>query len=252
MTLVGPRLSARVKSLAEFTGSSEKALVVTSYAYYITRLPGTAEDWAVGRFTPDGRRILLQPDGVGTGLVLVTDRHPPAHPWQGPGEVKLLPLDSADWSDGAHIDVLGWVGTDHALAVVNRGTGPDTWEPDGDLVLVDITSAAASADGTTVDLQVVGHVESSDPGSTYSFATDIATVDAPTQDFDNSASPRASDPSRDGALSSQQRSEGDATHLMAFSAAGLILLAALSLLLARSRRIRRGQAVAHLHRGDTT
>ena len=252
MTLVGPRLSARVKSLQEFTGSAERSLVVTSGAYYITGLPGTA-DWAVGRFSPDGRRILLRPDGVGTGLVLVTDHKPRAHPWQGAGDVTLLPLDSAEWPDGARIDVLGWVGPDHALAMVNRGTGPDTWEPGGELVLVDVSStAAASPDHTPVDLHVVGHVEPGDRASTYSFATDFATVDTPTRDFNDTSSPTKSDPSRDGALPSQGSSDGDTRRLMVFATAGLLVLAAVSLVFARSRRIRSGHYVVHLDRGGTT
>jgi hypothetical protein len=247
MTLVGPRLSARVKSLEEFTGSTKKSLLVTSGAYYITGLPETAADWAVGRFTPDGHRILLQPDGVGTGLVLVTDHSRGTHPWRAEGQVTLLPLDSADWPDGAKIDVLGWVGPGHALAMVNRGSGPDTWEPGGELVLVDVSSVAAgSAGDTTVDLQVVGHVEAGDPAGIYSFATDFATVDAPTQDFDNPSAPETADPSPDGALPSQDRADGDATRLMAFTAACLVLLAAVSVVLARSRRKR------DIHRGATS
>jgi hypothetical protein len=246
MTLVRPRLSARVKSLGEFTGGTEKGLVVTSGAYYITGLPGTA-DWSVGRFTPDGDRLLLQPDGVGTGLVLVTDHNPRAHPWRGEGDVTLLPLDSADWPDGAKIDVLGWVGADHALAMVNRGTGPDTWEPGGELILVDIGSVPGStADDTPVNLQVVGHFDPGDRTGTYSFATDFATVDAPTQVFGNSSSPHAADPSRHGALPSQEHNDGDATHLVAYTAASLVVLAVLALVLARSRRKR------NVYRGGTT
>jgi hypothetical protein len=253
MTLVRPRLSARVKSLQEFTGSTEKELLVTSGAYYTTRLAGTAGDWAVGRFTPDGRRILLQPDGVGTGLLLVTDHNPRAHPWHGHGDVTLLALDSADWPDGARIDVLGWVGPGHALAMVNRGTGLDTWEPRGDLVLVDISSAAAArADDTPVDLHIVGHVEPGDLASTYSFATDFATVDAPTQDFNDASSPKTSDLSREGALPSQDRGDGDGTRLVTFGIAGLLVLAAIFLALARSRRNGRGHDVVHLDRGGTT
>jgi hypothetical protein len=247
MTLFRPRLSARVKSLEEFTGSTEKSLLVTSGAYYITGLPVTA-DWAVGRFAPDGRRILLQPDGVGTGLVLVTDHNPRAHPWQGEGDVTLLPLDSADWPDGAKIDVLGWVGPDHALAMVNRGTGPDTWEPGGALVLVDIDPVAGTtADDTPVNLQVVGHIGPGDPAGAYSFATDFATVNAPTQDFDGSASTRAADPSPDGALTSEGHSDGGETiRLVAYTAASLVVLAVLALVLARSRRKR------NVYRGGTT
>jgi WD40-like Beta Propeller Repeat len=227
MTLVGPRLSARVK---EFTDSTEKSLVVTSGAYYVTALPGTARDWAVGRFTPDGDRILLQPDGVGIGLVLVTDHNP--RPWEGAGDVTLLRLDPAGWPDGAKIDVLGWVGPDHALARVNRGTGPDTWEPNGELVLVDVSARSP------VDPKVVGQVEAGDPGSSYSFATDFATVDAPTQVFEEPSSPQTPDPNRTGAPTTHDRDGGEATRPLPYAAAGLAVLAALTLVLARQRRKR--------------
>ena len=195
-------------------------------------------DWTVGRFTPDGHRILLQPDGVGAGLLLVTDSNPgPRSRLRTYGPAIPLPLDSAEWPDGASIDVLGWVGANHVLAMVNRGTGPDTADPEGELALVDLSSVGDTTTGDIpINLDVVGHIEPSDPGSTYSFATDLATVDAPTQDFDDASSPQASDSSRDGALTSQDRSDGDTTRLMAFAAAGLIVIAAISLVLARTRR----------------
>jgi hypothetical protein len=148
-----------------------------------TRLPEPA-DWNVGRFTPDGRRMLLQPDGVGTGIVLVTDTSPRSYNGPHQSQTALLTLDSGDWPDGAKIDVLGWVAAHHALAMVNRGTGPDTAGTDGDLVLVDLSSVSDTTTENPLHLDVVGHVDPSDAGSAYSFATDFATVDAPTQDFD--------------------------------------------------------------------
>jgi hypothetical protein len=60
----------------------------------------------------------------------------------------------------------------------------------------------------------------------------------PTQDFDDASSPNKSDPKRDGALPSQDRSHDDTTRLVTFTAAGPIVLAAISLALARSRRKR--------------
>ena len=232
MTLVNPDRFARVDPGPPYATDIEGAAMVFGggvLGYF--SLPGDA-NWSVGRFNPDGRRILLQPDGVGAGLLLVTDiaREATAIP---------LPLDSAEWPDGARIDVLGWVGPDHALAMMNRGTAADTWEPGGELVLVDVSSVTGTTVADTpVDLDVVGEVEPGDPGSTYSFATDFATVDTPTQDFDNSSSPQASDPSRHGAVPSQDHTDGDTTRLMAFTAAGLIVVAAMSLVLARSRRKR--------------
>ena len=195
-------------------------------------------DWTVGRFTPDGRRILLQPDGVGAGLLLVTDSNPgPRSRLRTYGPAIPLPLDSAEWPDGASIDVLGWVGPTTPSPWSTAAPGRTPRILSGELVLVDLSSVGDTTTGDIpINLDVVGHIEPSDPGSTYSFATDFATVDAPTQDFDDASSPQASDSSRDGALTSQDRSDGDTTRLMAFAAAGLIVIAAISLVLARTRR----------------
>jgi hypothetical protein len=185
LTLINPQHLARFdakpyggpsRSLVTGGVLPEKAVVTDHFL----PIPGDAP-WTVGRFRPDGRRILLQPDGVGDGLLLVTDSNPAPYEALREDErrydVTLLPLNSADWPNGARIDVLGWVGPNHALARFNRGTGPDTWELGGDLVLVDISA------GDPVAPKIVGHVEAGDPGSTYTFATDFATLDAPTQDF---------------------------------------------------------------------
>jgi hypothetical protein len=136
--------------------------------------------------------------------------------------------------------------------LVNRGTGSDTWKADADLALVAINSAADPSSGDApVDLQVVGHVETGDPESTYSFATDFATVDAATQDF-ATASADKSDPSGDSAPRGQDRDAGGTTRPMAFTAAGLVLLAAVALVVARSRRIRRDKGIAPRHGGEAT
>jgi hypothetical protein len=205
-----------------------------------SELPADAS-WAVGRFSPDGRRIVLHPAGVGTGLVLVSllnDRPNPFGELSDPA--TLLSLDEADWPDGARIDVLGWVGPDHALAVVNRGTGPDTWEPGGELVLVDVSSVhGTTADDTPVSLDVVGRIEPGDPAPTYSFASDFATVDAPTQDFDAASSgAKISDPIGAGPIPSRGGNDGEATRLIAYAIGGLTVLAALTLALTRQRRKR--------------
>ena len=200
-------------------------------------LPGEAE-WDVGRMTPDGRRVLLQPVGVGAGLLLVTDsgRDPLSHNPRPFGRYSAtpLPLDSAQWPDGAKIDVLGWVGPDHVLAMVNRGTGSDTWEPEGDLALVDVSSAAeTTSEETPISLEVVGHVEAGDPGSTYSFATDYATVEAPTQNFDEATPSPQSNPDANGALTSVDSADSDdasPSRLLVYAGIGLavvLLLAAL-------------------------
>lgn len=239
MTLVNPRRLARVDPGPHSNSDVEgPALVFGEIRQNLTNggpapLPGDA-DWTVGRFTPDGLRLLLQPEGLGTGLMLVTDRDlHPDHVFRA----TVLRLDPTDWPGVAKIDVLGWVGPDHALAMVSRGTGPDTWETTGKLVLVDVTLVAdTTAEDAPVDIQVVGHVEAGDPADTYSFATDFATVDAPTQAFDVASPASNSDQSRGVALTSHDHNGGQTTRLMAYTTAGMAFLAALALVLARQRR----------------
>ena len=209
-------------------------------------LAGEAE-WDVGRMTPDGRHLLLRPDGVGAGLLLVTDSesNPLSHNWRSqnrrPGRYSAtpLPLDTAAWPDGAKIDVLGWVGPDHALALINRGTSAYTWEPVADLALVDVTSAAdAPLEDTPISLQVVGHVDAGDPGSTYSFATDYATVEAPTQVFDLATPAQQSHPDTTGALTSGDSDSGDTTRVPVYTGIVLCLVLLFTALLVRRRRKR--------------
>jgi hypothetical protein len=178
ITVADTRRTARTRSSGDGTDGP------TLIGEFEQLLPAGSE-WNVGRFTPDGRRILLQPDGIGPGIVLATDTSPPTYNGPHKSETTLLTLDSGDWPDGAQIDVLGWIGPDHALAMLNRGTGPDTADPAGDLVLVDLSSVHETPrQDSALNLEVVGHVDPSDAGSSYSFATDFATVDAPTRDFD--------------------------------------------------------------------
>jgi len=232
MTVFDPNLFARV--LGPGQDMHEESMWFGGF----TPLPAEA-DWNVGRIAADGRRILVQPYGVGAGLVLVTDLSPRSDGRPHKYETTLLTLDSADWPDGAKIHVLGWVGADHALAKVNRGTGPDTAEPEGALVLVDLSSVGDTTAGdTAINLDVVGHVDPSDAGSTYSFATDFATVDTPTQDFDQPSPRHQSDPAHPGVLPSEAHNGGLTMRPVAYTAAGLALLAVLALALARQHRKR--------------
>jgi hypothetical protein len=252
MTLVDRHRIARVDPAPLYSDFEGSALVFGAVSQNqrtvqseFTPLPAGA-DWTVGRFTPDGRRILLQPDGVGPGLVLVTNRNP--RPYSAPDryEATSLSLDPAEWPDGAEIDVLGWVGSEHALTMVNRGTGSDTSEPGGELVLVDIDSVAdTTADDTPVTVDVVGHIDPGDPATTYSFATDFATVGTPTQDFDagSSALPNA-DPIETDPISSQGDNDGETTRLIAYAIAGMTAFAVLTLVLTRQRRKKRN---IHIH-----
>lgn len=233
LTVLTPQLLARVRDSSVLFAHVAPGTISSMSVEF----PGNA-DWSVGRFAPDGRRLLVQPLGVGPGLVLVSDGSRRRQPFTNRrNTATLLRLDPADWPAGAKIDVLGWVGPDHALALVRRGTGPDTWEPVGKLALVDLGSVASTSAGETrVHLDVVGEVEPGETADTYSFATDLATVDAPTQDFDDPSSPsRTADPSSTGALTSQNHSDGGTARPMAY-AAGLSFLAGMTFLVARQRR----------------
>ena len=86
MTLVGPRRQRSSQNRSRSSRAAPRSRWSSPRVRTdITDLPGRTADWAVGRFTPDGHRILLQPDGVGTGLALVTDDNPRGPPLAGCG-----------------------------------------------------------------------------------------------------------------------------------------------------------------------
>ena len=87
-------------------------------------------------------------------------------------------LDATEWPEGAAIDLLGWVGTEYALAILRRGAGAEGATPDADLVLISLDLAGASADFT-----VVGKVNEGRSKSAFSFATDLASVQSPTREL---------------------------------------------------------------------
>jgi len=215
------------------------ARVLDSGLWFGGFVPLSAADWNVGRIAPDGRRILVQPKGVGAGLLLVTDLSPPSYGGPHSYRTTRFTLDSADWPDGAKIDVLGWIGADHALAMVNRGTAPDTAASVGDLALVNVSSAGDATPEHPLDLNVVGTIEAGDHGSIYSFATDFATVEAPTQDFTKKPSAeQASGTALSTPTSSPAHNESEPLSPIALAAAGPVVLVALSLMLVRRRQPR--------------
>ena len=94
--------------------------------------------WSAGRFSADGRWLLLQPSGLGDSLLALD---------QATSTTIGLPLlDAAEWPDGAAIDLLGWVDADHAMAILRPRAGAQGAAPDADLVLITLDLAGASAD----------------------------------------------------------------------------------------------------------
>ena len=126
--------------------------------------------WSAGRFSADGSWLLLQPRGLGDSLLAV-DRATST-------TIELPLLDATEWPEGAAIDLLGWVGTEYALAILRRGAGAEGATPDADLVLISLDLAGASADFT-----VVGKVNEGRSKSAFSFATDLASVQSPTREL---------------------------------------------------------------------
>ncbi len=128
------------------------------------------ERWSDGVVAPDARRVLLEPEGLGDSLLLVD--------LDSPGTDHLLGMDGGDWPNGAKVDLLGWVGETHALAMIRAGTGQGGWETNADLVLLALDLEEGLADAT-----VVGHVTGTEQASAATFATDLATTTAPTREF---------------------------------------------------------------------
>ncbi len=126
--------------------------------------------WSTGRFSADGRWLLLQPRGLGDSLLALDPTASTTF------EIPLL--DAAEWPDGAAIDLLGWVDADHALATLSRGAGADGAAADAYLVLIALDLADASA-----VVAVVGKVSAGGSEDAFSFATDLATVASPTYEF---------------------------------------------------------------------
>src|SRR5680860_83109 len=140
-------------------------------------LPGD-DSWLTGRFDASSRRLRLEHNAVGASLLLATTQGRPPIGYEKPA-TTVLKVTGDQWPDGARIRLLDWVGDRHALAMVHRPADGGAWEPDADLVMFALDKAAGRAEGT-----VVGHVAVGDSNSAFSFATHLATVDAPTRDFD--------------------------------------------------------------------
>ena len=126
------------------------------------------------------------------------------------------------------VDLLGWIGRDHALAQVRQGS-------EQNLIVFDLS-------GAEVESNLVAPFDDEGTNSTFSFATDFATVDQPTIDFDAAAADNPDDTDRaaappvgDGPLGSEE--DGPGLRWLGVGLAGGLVAAATAMLVLR-RRIR--------------
>ena len=129
------------------------------------------EVWVTGQFDATGRQLLLEPDRVAGSLALVGGLAEDGGPDPTTSVLRL--------TDGpADVLLLGWVGLDHALALLDD----DFSDARADVVLLALDTEAGEADGT-----VVGHVSYADVAGDLSFATALASGTSPTRDFPTDA-----------------------------------------------------------------
>jgi len=185
----------------------------------VGRLPGgpANDDHTVGLF--DGRgRAIVETRAPSSHLLAVDLR-------TGAVERLTLPLTSV------HVDLLGWVGRDHAMAQVRQGS-------EQNLIVFDLSDAEVETD-------LAAPFDDEGTDSTFSFATDFATVQHPTYDFDGAEaadddtdSAAAAPLVEDGPLGSGDGGDGPGpVWLVAGLAGGLAAAAAVVLGLRRRVRV---------------
>lgn len=186
-------------------------------------LPVAAAGWGSGRFSPDGQTLLLESRGLSNRLLAMP-------PGRADGRRQLL-LGGDLPGEQVRTELLGWVGADKVLAVVHEATDNTAWNADADLSLLTL-----DLDAGTADVAVVGRVDAGDPGSAFSYATDLLTLDIPTN---ASGEPMAREPGP--AKNSEDSSTLDLTGLadqpwLPLAAIGLALGAALAAIILRRKR----------------
>ena len=125
------------------------------------------EVWVTGQFDATGTRLLLEPDRVAGSLALVVGLDK-----DGGHDPTTTALRMTDGP--ADVNLLGWVGQNHALAILDQNFDDQT----AHLVLLTLDAEAGDAEGT-----VVGDVTVTGDDADLSFATDLASVKTPTRDF---------------------------------------------------------------------
>lgn len=186
-------------------------------------LPVVAAGWGSGRFSPDGQTMLVESRGLSNRLLAMS-----------PGRadsVRQLLLGGDLPSEQVRTELLGWVGADQILAVVHAATDNTAWSADADLALLTL-----DLDAGTADVAVVGRVDAGDTGSAFSYATDLLTLDIPTN---ASGEPKAQEPGP-AKKNSEDSSTLDRTGLsepwQPLAAIGLALGAALAATILRRKR----------------
>ncbi len=168
------------------------------------------------------------PDGYGVGLfaggrrVLLETRDPSSHLLEvdlrtGARERLDLPL-SPVW-----VDLLGWIGDDDVLAQVRQGS-------EQHLIVFDLSNA-------DVESNLVAPFDDEGTDSTFSFATDFATADQPTIDFDAAAADDANENAAQQAGDGPPGAEDGGPGLvwLGLGLAGGLVAAAAAVLALRSR-----------------
>jgi hypothetical protein len=157
---------------------------------------------STGLFAPDSQRIFLQPNVAGTSVLEVDAEA------QTTAERQVL--DAEQWPEGAHIQLLGWVGPTHVLATLQPGE-----DGGAQLALLDLDSAAGEA-------TVVGEI-SGPRVDRLSLAANLATVDEPTRDFGETATSSGA-PAAAAATDDSGRSRWITAGAAASAAVGAIVL----------------------------
>ena len=179
------------------------------------------EVWVTGQFDATGTRLLLEPDRVAGSLALVVGLDKDGG--HDPTTTALRVTDGP-----ADVNLLGWVGQHHALAILDQNFDDQT----AHLVLLTLDVEAGDAEGT-----VVGDVTVTGDDADLSFATDLASVKTPTRDFQADSVNAGDDAGEHSAPESGQSAGFSTTALVGVGAAALVLAGALAVAV-RQRRTR--------------
>jgi hypothetical protein len=166
------------------------------------------EVWATGQFDATGTQLLLEPDRIAASLALVGGL---AKDGYDPTTTGLRMTDGP-----ADVLLLGWVGQNHALAVMDDNFNDSV----ADLVLLALDIEAGEAEGT-----VVGNVSVTGDDIDLSFATDLASVTTPTRDFEADPAITNEDAADDSPPGSSGQSSGLSTTALVGGAAAVLALA---------------------------
>ena len=178
---------------------------------------GVEDTYSSGLVDREGRAI-LETQRPASHLLAVNLRS---------GAIERLDLDI----EPCRVDLLGWIDRDHVLAQVHRAEGPDAWAEEGDLTVLDLSDA-------TVESNHAAAIDAEGTDSTFSFATDFATVQRPTYDFDaatDDSNDVAAPQAGDGPLGADEGDDSPGPMWLLAGLAGGLVAAALVVLGLRRR-----------------